>query len=861
MSEYGETAEHGPDPFDEVKRRVNLLDYFIELGAEPRESGDSFVCRSPWRDERTPSLHIHPDTGFWKDFGGDDEDAGTIIDAVMRQESFEQPLEAVKYLNDKYKLGLVLGDWKHAAKAAEAKRIIDAAKAEMDDPRSKAAQRARDYLTGRGYTQETWETFELSVDKDRGRIVIPIHEKGGHAIGFSGRSLYDDWTCKTCGEKTKAADAFNARNDTHEANKAAGYEGSLWDDHDAIKAAMRCQHCGAEGAIPKFLANQFPKYKDSGGNWGPKYSKDTNLYNLHRARRLLRKQKETDKQPFLLVEGFADVWASHQSGFVGCVAFNGNKISTEQARLLVKAARDLGRWIGIILDNDPTGRIQASRNIRVLREIDRDIDIRILHGIDSLAYTTPKGDEKQCKDAGDVLQHHGESALAKLLRTNWWSADEYRIRQVLEGDWDRTQQMDLVRSIVKEARHTLILDDLVPLLTKRWEMADENVVRKYMHDAAQSGTTLADSKSLLADVDDMHRAAETFLADEDIITCDYEELNALYPGNGFRRKMLHMVMGRSGTGKTTLVVNMLYQFIRRHQVPCVFFSLEMPQEQLFMQFVQIALKVNGDEVERMVKENDPRLEEVKQELRKYLVVVDNVPDETGEMQPMTPDRVLSMIHDINLIRGGDPVRVIAIDHLGIMEPGSAAGKQAQESSAMGWGYVVKRLFTITKQLGVTLYLLQQMNAAGAANGEVPTTSSSRGSSEVIDFMDSIIGIHRPSLKHGLTTDEQIALRFDYILTLLKNRYGPMGSVKLHYEPKIRTVMEPPENAMPAAFMPEVVSADLSEGASDPAAMLPVASSAAPAAGFGFSEDVGATSVAEAPAVETAESQPPDWFFG
>lgn len=846
----------GADPFDEVKRLVSLEDYFTNvLGAELRVQGDSLVCRSPWREERTPSLHIHPDQGYWKDFGGDDDDSGTIIDAVLKQEGFDTPVEAIKWLNDHYRLGLTLGNWKHAQKAAEAKAVLDKAKAEMDDPSSKAAKRARDYLTGRGFTQETWETFELSVDKNRGRIVIPISEKGGHAIGFSGRSLYDDWTCPSCGEKTSAKDAWLARDEAH---KESGFDGKVWDDEAAVKAAARCHHCGTEGAIPTFLPNQHPKYKDSGGNWGPSYRKDSNLYNLFRAKRSLRKQKETDRQPFLLMEGFADVWACHQARFEGANAFNGNRLTPEQAGLLVKAARELHRWIGLIVDNDQTGRIQAARNIKALRAVDPDVDIRVLHSIDKITFDRPDGSQGVCKDAGDVLQHKGADALNLLLRTSWWSADEYRIRQILDGEWDKYQQMDLVRSILREARHTIVLDEIVPMLAEAWEITDESVVRKYMHDSVHAGANLSDSASLLANIDDMHEAAKAFLADEDVVTCDYEDLNDIYPGKGFRRKMMHMVMGRSGTGKTTLMANMLYQFIKRNRVKCVFFSLEMPTEQLFLQWSQIHFGVKTAEVEKMIEEGDPRLSEVKDLLRDYLTVVDNVPDDSGEMQPMTPNRILSMIHDINMISSGEPVRIVAIDHLGIMEPDSDASRQAQESSAMGWGAVVKRLFTITKQLGVTTFLLQQMNAQGSPPGEPVTVSSSRGSSEIIDYMDSILGIYRPELAQGLGDDERIARRGVYRIGALKNRYGPTGhDIGLMYDPPTRRITNEISIGIPAGFMPEIASADLSEAEGAPVPMTLDAGemSQSGVEGFGADLPMGSAVATPSPIGDT-----PDWFF-
>lgn len=856
MADNPNPEESYIDPFDEVKRLVPVEKYIIDRTRvdELRRSGQLMVACCPWHEEKTASFQINPEKGTFI-CRGSCEVHGSVIDAVMHNEKIDEPLEAVRWLNEHYRLGLKLGQWKHAERAKLAKAKIKAAQEEMSDPKSEVAKRIRDILHKRGFTDETIQEFGLAPDKERGRILIPIQEKGGHAIAWSGRAMYDHWTCKECGKKTSAKQANIQAQDAHQ---ASGAEGSWVRNEKARKAGMACSHCGAE-TLPGFLALQHPKYRDSGGGRKdePTYIKGQNLYNLFRAKRELFRQKGSDRQPFLLVEGFPDVWACHQSGYPGAVAYNGNQLTDTQAMHLVKEARAAERWIGLIFDNDATGRMKADQNIRTimaaadlldsmaedkLREEEKDldwrtrrerqeqrasiprkgIDLRVLHGIDTLSYTDSGGEERICKDAGEVLEHFGEEQLAELLASNWWSADEYRIRRILTGDFDQAQQMDLVRDILREARHTIMLDSLVPLLAESWGISDQGVVRQFMRDSANPSASLADNMSLMADIDGMHEKAELFLADTEVLTTDYQELNDKYPGEGFRRKTLHLIMGRSGTGKTTFVVNMLYQFIRRHQAPVAFFSLEMPQEQLFMLFVQIHLGIKGPEMEKMIREKDPKLEEVKRVLRPYLTVVDNVPDESGEMLPMTPNRVLEIVHNINLTRGGRPIRAIAIDHLGIMEPDRTEGKQALESAAMGWGAVVKRLFTITKTLGITTFLLQQMNAQGSPPGHPVTLSSSRGSTEIIDYLDSALGIHRPELAPDASPDDKIANRGKYCVGVIKNRYGPLGMIDLMYNAPTRQVMESVDYGVPAEFLPASAAADLTDGDIEASPLIPLA---------------------------------------
>jgi len=322
------------DPFDEAKRLVPLEDYFTNhVGVEFRPEGSKLAACCPWHDEKTPSFKVSPEDGYFKCYGACDY-GGSIIDAVMKNEDLETPVDALKWINEKYRLGLKLGGWKHAEKMVEAKKKIAAAQSEMLDPASRVAKAARDLLAERGFTQETWEFFALSVDKNAARILIPIYEKGGHPIGWSGRSLYDSWPCNKCGVPVTSSQAFNQRADKH---AESGGEGPPYKNSAAVAAGRTCPHCKAQDAVPQLLAGQFPKYKDSVG-----YKKGSNLYNMHNAKRALRGQKQAgERQPLLLMEGFADVWSCHQAGFPGSVAYNGNSLTSQQATDLVQTARQL----------------------------------------------------------------------------------------------------------------------------------------------------------------------------------------------------------------------------------------------------------------------------------------------------------------------------------------------------------------------------------------------------------------------------------------------------------------------------------------------------------------------------------------
>jgi hypothetical protein len=173
---------------------------------------------------------------------------------------------------------------------------------------------------------------------------------------------------------------------------------------------------------------------------------------------------------------------------------------------------------------------------------------------------------------------------------------------------------------------------------------------------------------------------------------------------------------------------------------------------------------------------------------------------------------------------------------------------------------MKRCFGIAKQTGTFFMMLQQMSASGSPPGTPVTASSSRGSTEAIDYSDYIMGIWRPELEADISDDEKIARRGLYCIQMAKNRHGPSDRVlKLVFDHEKRRITPETTLGIPSAFLPEVVGADLSEAdGSLPEIVDPATPSAEPAtpeqSTLGMPESID-ESMDPPPADQT-----PDWFF-
>lgn len=87
------------DIFEQAKNRISILDVCDLLGIKLRRNKS--LC--PFHKENTPSFSVHPDKNIFYCFGcNKGGDAITLVAELLNI----KPLEAVKYLNDVFHLGI-----------------------------------------------------------------------------------------------------------------------------------------------------------------------------------------------------------------------------------------------------------------------------------------------------------------------------------------------------------------------------------------------------------------------------------------------------------------------------------------------------------------------------------------------------------------------------------------------------------------------------------------------------------------------------------------------------------------------------------------------------------------------------------
>lgn len=216
---------------DEIKERLDIVE-MIQSYVPLKKAGRNYQGLCPFHAEKTPSFVVFPETGTWHCFGAC-ATGGDLLTFVMKRENLSFG-EALQMLAPR--AGVELQP--RSPQAAEAERRLDLLR-EINQAaatyyhhlllESDEAARARSYLERRGLESATLERFQLGYaldqwdgllrylvtksyapadlvevgliveredrsghyDRFRGRIMFPIRDPQGRAIGFGARAMGD----------------------------------------------------------------------------------------------------------------------------------------------------------------------------------------------------------------------------------------------------------------------------------------------------------------------------------------------------------------------------------------------------------------------------------------------------------------------------------------------------------------------------------------------------------------------------------------------------------------------------------------------------------------------------------------------
>ena len=214
----------------EVKTKLSVVDVVGE-SVSLKKAGTTYKGLCPFHGEKTPSFVVTPARESWHCFGCGL--GGDIFSFVMQRDGVAFP-EALRTLAQRAGVEIDERTKREDAHKARLRGVLDSAIAFYHAvlTNSKAGTVALDYLHARGFTDETIETHQLGwapggwdqmtralatkrdvrpeelvevglasprqtgrggvYDKFRARVLFPIRDQNGHAVGLGGRLLEGD---------------------------------------------------------------------------------------------------------------------------------------------------------------------------------------------------------------------------------------------------------------------------------------------------------------------------------------------------------------------------------------------------------------------------------------------------------------------------------------------------------------------------------------------------------------------------------------------------------------------------------------------------------------------------------------------
>ena len=315
----------------EVKSKLSVFDVVGE-SVTLKKAGTTYKGLCPFHGEKTPSFVVTPARETWHCFGCGL--GGDIFSFVMQRDGATFP-EALRSLAAKAGVEIDERTKREDARRARLRQVLDTAIAFYHAvlTSSKAGEPALAYLKGRGFTDQTIETYQLgwapggwdqmtrqlrakrdirdeelievglaspsqrgrgAIDKFRSRVLFPIRDQNGHAVGLGGRLL--------------------------------------------------------EGEGPKYLNSPAT----------PLFDKSRTLYLIDKAKGAIRKADQA-----VIVEGYTDALMAHQAGFENVVASLGTALTPGQVALLTRYAKR----IALAYDVDAAGEKAGTLGVTALASL------------------------------------------------------------------------------------------------------------------------------------------------------------------------------------------------------------------------------------------------------------------------------------------------------------------------------------------------------------------------------------------------------------------------------------------------------------------------------------------------------------
>ena len=235
---------------------------------------------------------------------------------------------------------------------------------------------------------------------------------------------------------------------------------------------------------------------------------------------------------------------------------------------------------------------------------------------------------------------------------------------------------------------------------------------------------------------------------------------------GFQKSDLIIIAGRPSIGKTALSLNIALNSLKISQLPIVFFSLEMSQEQIMYRLLSMETNINQL---RLKNGNLYQNDWIK--LNKVIKIISKLPIFIDGTATLTVQDIRSKLKTVLLEQ--TKLGLVIIDYLQLMQSSDVKnGNRVQELSQ-----ITRSLKNLAREFHIPIIALSQLSRnVDNRLDQKPILSDLRESGSIEQDADLVLMLYR---KKGVSfNSNEISSNTELIVA--KHRNGPIGTIQLMF---------------------------------------------------------------------------------
>jgi DNA primase len=455
-----------------VKQQADIVRIVGDYVKLKKAGAQNYSGLCPFHNEKTPSFSVHATRQFFHCFGCGT--SGDVFSFVQKIENITFP-EAVRAVAQKLGIALPKMEYSSPAEARDAKlrtvllEIQERACGFFQEClRRPEGARAREYLTGRGLSEEMIREFRIGYAPDSG-FLLRDRLKGEfeeEALRESGLFSWKEGSQPPAVNSPQEPTADDPRPTTGSTTASM---------YSKFRNRVMFPISNESGRVIAFTGRTLatdekagPKYLNSPET--AVYSKSKVLFNLDHAKDAIRKLDYA-----ILVEGQMDCISAYAAGFHNVIASSGTAFTELQARLLGRFSKN----VVVNFDPDTAGAKATERTLGLL--VQEEFQIKVL--------TLEAG-----FDPDLFIRRKGKDAYAEALRNSQpyftYLIDRARAQFPVRSGEGKVKAVNYLLPHIQQVPSRIVRDELTREIAQKLNI-DSAVLRQELKHAATNRSAAA----------------------------------------------------------------------------------------------------------------------------------------------------------------------------------------------------------------------------------------------------------------------------------------------------------------------------------------------------------------------------------